>query len=185
MSEDRPETENGTGSREVQAVATWLTRASWFALGVTVGIAGTVVVNRVTSARGVRDARPRAGYESLPLADNSGVCQEFVAIASLRTTYADATATARRLSATLPAPLRPEHLRVVRAIAPGEHWTLAIDNQPGAGQLEEAQRVATIANQMAGTGLRWSALFYGARELYDAAGVLCFARQAAGADAGR
>ena len=43
MSEDRPETKNGAASREVQTVATWLTRASWFALGVTVGIAGTVI----------------------------------------------------------------------------------------------------------------------------------------------
>ncbi|MBL8683329.1 MAG: hypothetical protein JNK05_29445 [Myxococcales bacterium] len=185
MSEERPETPTAPAPKEVQAMASWLARATWFALGVTVGIAGTVAVNRATRTNAAIDPRPRAGYESLPLADNSGVCQEFVAIASLRTTYADASATARRLSATLPPPLRPEHLRVVRAIAPGEHWTLALDNQAGAGQLEEAQRVAAIANQMAGTGVRWTALFYGARELYDAAGVLCFARQSAGADAGR
>lgn len=185
MSEERPVTPSPPAPKEVQAMATWLARATWFALGAIVGIGATVAVTRATRSNATTDVRPRAGYESLPLADNSGVCQEFVAIASLRTTYADATATARRLSATLPAPLRAEHLRVVRAIAPGEHWTLALDNQAGAGQLDEAQRVADLANQMAGTGVRWTALFYGARELYDAAGVLCFARQAAGSDGGR
>jgi hypothetical protein len=186
MTDERPQPEETAppAPREVLAAAGWLARTTWFSLGVTVGVVAALVATRLTRAPRVETAQ-RAGYEALPLTDNSGVCQEFVAVASLRTTYADATATARRIAPTLPAPLRSEHLRVVRAIAPGEQWTLAIDNQPGAGTLEEAERVAQLANGMAGTGLRWSARFYGARELYEAAGVLCFARQSANSDGGR
>ncbi len=172
-------------AKEVLAAAGWLARAVWFALGVTVGIGGTTAVHRIHRPAQQPTTLHGNGFEALPLADNSGVCQEFVAIASLRTTYADATATARRIATTLPAPLRAEHLRVVRAIAPGEHWTLALDNQPGAGTLEQAQVVASLGNSMAGAGVRWTAIFYGARELFDSAGVLCMPRQAAGNDGGR
>jgi hypothetical protein len=170
--------------REIIAAAGVLARGVWFAVGVLVGIAATLVATRVG-----RSPRPepsaRGTYEALPLADNSGVCQEFVALSSLRTTYADALATARRIGPALPPPLQVEHLRVVRAIAPGEQWTLALDDQPGAGSLARAQQDADLANAMTGTGLRWRGVFYGARELFDAAGVLCMPRQGAGADGGR
>jgi hypothetical protein len=169
--------------REINAAASVLARSAWFALGVIIGIAATLVATRARAPR--PEASARATYEALPLADNSGVCQEFVALSSLRTTYADALATARRIATALPSPLRVEHLRVVRAIAPGEHWTLALDDQPGAGTLARAQQDADLANTMAGTGLRWQGIFYGARELFDAAGVLCMPRQGAGSDAGR
>lgn len=187
MSEPQPPSDSNVSPapREVLAAAGVLARALWFALGVTCGVAGTVAVYRASRPREPAQPAQSARFEALPLADNSGVCQEFVAIGSLRTTYADASATARRLAATLPAPLRAEHLRVVRAIAAGEHWTLALDNQPGAGTLEQARVVADLGNTMAGTGIRWTPIFYGARELFDSAGVLCLPRQAAGADGGR
>ncbi|MFO0558261.1 MAG: hypothetical protein U0269_09590 [Polyangiales bacterium] len=171
--------------REMLAAAGWLARGVWFVLGVTVGVGGTLVISRLNRAPTPPASARSNSFEALPLADNSGVCQEFVAIASLRTTYSDAMSTAQRIAPSLPSPLRPEHLRVVRAIAPGEHWTLALDNQPGAGTLEQAGVVAGLGNAMPGTGIRWSPIFYGARELFDAAGVLCMPRQAAGSDAGR
>ncbi len=187
MSNEEPSAESNVPPppREVLAAAGWLARATWFALGVTVGVGGSVLVQRNSQRQTAQQSARPNGFETLPLADNSGVCQEFVAIGSLRTTYADAMATARRIGATLPAPLRPEHVRVVRAIAPGEHWTVALDNQAGAGTLEAAATVAALGNAMAGTGIRWTPIFYGARELFDAAGVLCMPRQAAGGDGGR
>ncbi len=186
MSPERPlpESSEPPPPREVLAAAGWLARGTWFSLGVTVGIVATLVATRASRAPRA-DTVDRGTYEALPLADNSGVCQEFVAVASLRTTYTDALATARRIGPALPSPLRLEHLRVVRAIAPGEHWTLALDDQAGVGTLERAQQDATLANGMAGTGLRWQGVFYGARELYDAARVLCMPRQGAGGDGGR
>lgn len=170
--------------KEMLAAVGWLARGVWFVLGVTVGVGGTLAVSRYNRVAGPSPSMHTNSFEALPIADNSGVCQEYVAIASLRTTYADAMSTAQRIAPLLPDPLRPEHLRVVRAIAPGEQWTLALDTQPGAGTFEQAARVAAIGNAMPGTGLRWTPIFYGARELFDAAGVLCMPRQAAGSDAG-
>lgn len=157
----------------------WINRGVGFVLGTIIGVVVTLGATRTFSAR-QRVTPLRAGYEGLPLADNSGVCQEYVALATLRTTYTDALATARRLSTELPPPFRAEHLRVVRALAVGEVWTIAVDAQAGAGGIEMATQHATALNAIAGTGLRWTALFYGARELYDSAGVLCMPRQSAG-----
>lgn len=186
MSEERAEESNvPPPPKEMLAAAGWLARGVWFVLGVTVGVAGTLVITRLNRAPTPPASLRGNSFEALPLADNSGVCQEFVAIASLRTTYSDAMSTAQRIAPSLPPPLRAEHLRVVRAIAPGEHWTLALDNQPGAGTLEQAAVVASLGNSMPGTGVRWTPIFYGARELFDSAGVLCMPRQAAGSDGGR
>ena len=164
---------------ETAQTSQWINRGVGFVLGAIVGVVVTLAATRTFSAR-QRVTPLRAGYEGLPLADNSGVCQEYVALATLRTTYTDALATARRLSSSLPPPWRAEHLRVVRALAAGEVWTIAVDAQAGAGGIEIATQHAAALNAMAGTGLRWTALFYGARELYDSAGVLCMPRQSAG-----
>ncbi|MDP3276619.1 MAG: hypothetical protein Q8Q09_15585 [Deltaproteobacteria bacterium] len=177
-SDESTQPESSVMPQEVLGVATLLSRALWFALGVCLGVGATMLAMR-TRREPVSTPVSR-GYEALPITDNSGVCQEYVALASLRTSYADAAATARRIAPSLVAPLRAEHVRVVRAPAQGEHWTLAIDGQPGAGTLEIAQAHAQLANGIAGTGLRWSAIFYGARELFESAGVLCMPRQGAG-----
>jgi hypothetical protein len=169
-----------TSQHESLQTQLWINRSLAFVVGTLVGVLMTLAVSRVLTAR-QRPSVVRAGYEGLPLADNSGVCQEYVALAALQTTYTDAVATARRLSTLVQPPLRAEHFRVVRALVPGEHWTIALDGQAGAGSLEVAQQHAVVLNSMAGTGLRWTARFYGARELYDSAGVLCMPRQSAGA----
>jgi hypothetical protein len=165
------------GERELLGAVPPLARVGWFALGALV--ASTVALLLVTRpwarAAGSESAPP---YEIFPFADNAGVCQEYVALATLRTSHEDARATVQRLLPALPTGVRPDNLRIVRAFAPGDFWTIAVDTQPGAGELAQAAAVAEELNALAGTGLRFEATFYSSRRLYDTARVLCMPRQA-------
>jgi hypothetical protein len=167
------------GVGEVLRAVPLLGRVGWFALGALVG--GAVTLLAVLRPIGRSTSAERAPpYEGFPFADNAGVCQEHVALATLQTTQADAQAIAQRLAGSLPPDLRPSNLRVVRAFVPGELWTVAVDAEPGMGTPERAAQVAASLNTVAGTGLHFEPVFYSARRLYDTARVLCMPRAASG-----
>ena len=91
------------GLREVLWSLPALARVGWFALGALVATSATLVVVMRPWARGVREPERRLPYEGFPFADNAGVCQEYVALATLRTSHADAQAIAGRLATSVPA----------------------------------------------------------------------------------
>ena len=94
----------------------------------------------------------------------------------LRTSHGDAQNTLRHLIPSLPANVRPENLRVVRAFAAGDFWSVAVDTQPGAGNEAHARAVADAMNAIPGTGVRFESVFYSSRRLYETAHVLCMPR---------
>lgn len=177
--EDPPSegTSPGLLARNNSSALRVIARALWFALGALVATSVALVVLLRPFARHDAGQGAALPYETFPFANNAGVCQEFVALATeLRTSHTDAADTARRLAGSLPANVRAENVRVVRAFAQGDYWTLAVDTQPGTGDLETAARLATTMNAIPGTGIRFAGVFYSPRRLYDTAGVLCLPR---------
>lgn len=165
-----------SGLREMLTSVQLLGRIAWFALGALCATAVTLGALRGPwGRRGGEDSA--VPYEGFPFADNAGVCQEYVALATLRTSHADAQAITQRLVPALPPALHAENLRVVRAFAPGDFWTVAVDAQSGTGDQARATEVAGLMNSVAGTGLRFEPVFYASRRLYDTAHVLCMPRQ--------
>jgi hypothetical protein len=167
----------GNGLREVMNAVPVLARVTWFTLGALVATTVTLLAVLRPWAHAPESERAPP-YEGFPFADNAGVCQEYVALAALRTSHADAQSIVRRLATALPAIVRPDNLRVVRAFAPGDYWTIAVDAQPGAGDIARAGEVATAMNAIPGTGVRFEPVFYSSRHLYDTAHVLCMPRAA-------
>jgi hypothetical protein len=164
-----------TAVRDVFGAVSTLGRIGWFALGALVATTITLIaMTRPWAHR--RDNSPALPYEVFPFADNAGVCQEWVALASVQTSHDDAVAIVRRLAPQLPSTLRADNLRVVRAFAAGDWWTIAVDAQPGAGDAEGARTVANTMNGLPGTGMRFDATFYSSRRLYETARVLCMPR---------
>jgi hypothetical protein len=153
-----------------------LSRLAWFAFGAAVAttITALVLLKPWHRPRTNESALP---FETFPFADNAGVCQEWVAVANVQTSHADAVATVRRIAASLPGGIHAENLRVVRALAAGDYWTVAVDTQSGSGDEARARAVADEMNGIPGTGLRFAAVFYSSRQLYDTAHVLCMPRQ--------
>lgn len=171
-----PAVPSASGVREVLTAVPVLARIAWFALGVVLGTIVTLLalLRPWNRAKQNDTALP---YESFPFADNAGVCQEYVALARLRTSHEDARAIVQRLIPALPPSIRPENLRVVRAFARGDYWTIAVDAQTGAGDIARARQVASEMNAIAGTGLHFEPVFYSSRQLYETAQVLCMPRQ--------
>ena len=152
-----------------------LARIAWFAFGA--AVATTVVLLMLLKPwhrpRGGENALP---YETFPFADNAGVCQEWVALANVQTSHSDAVAIVRRITPSLPTDVHGDNLRVVRAFATGDYWTLAVDTQSGAGDEAHARTIATLLNGLPGAGLHFDPVFYSSRRLYDTARVLCMPR---------
>jgi hypothetical protein len=165
----------GNGLREVLGSLPALARVGWFSLGALVATAVTLLATLHPWSR-AREERALP-YEGFPFADNAGVCQEYVALATLQTSHEDARAFVRRLVPALPAGLRADNLRIVRAFVPGDYWTIAVDAQPGTGDQARAAAVAAEMNAIPGTGVRFEPVFYSSRRLYDTARVLCMPRQ--------
>lgn len=162
-------------AREVLSALPVLARVAWFALGALVATTLTVLAFLRPWSR-ARDAERAPPYEGFPFADNAGVCQEYVAMADVRTSIAGAQAIVRRLATQLPPTLRPDNFRVVRAFAEGDYWTVAVDAQPGAGDMQRAGAVAAELNAIPGTGVHFEPVFYSSRRLYETAHVLCMPR---------
>ena len=166
-------------TREVLFALPLFSRIAWFALGALIAMVLTLLAVLGPGSRS-RDSEHARPYETFPFADNSGVCQEWIALAQLQTSHADASNVARRIAPLLAAPLRAENLRVVRAFVSGDYWTLAVDAQAGTGDEAGARRIADAVNALPGTGLRFSPVFYSSRRLYDTTRVLCMPRPGEG-----
>lgn len=153
-----------------------LARLAWFAFGAAVATTLTtlVLLKPWHKPRNNENALP---FETFPFADNAGVCQEWVALANIQTSHADAVATVQRITPSLPPTVRGGNLRVVRAFASGDYWTVAVDTQSGAGDEAHARDLAAQLNGIPGAGLRFTPVFYSSRQLYDTAHVLCMPRQ--------
>ena len=165
-------------SREVFSAIPAVARAGWFAAGalVATAVALAVTLRPWTHSHQNDTSIP---YEVFPFADNAGVCQEWVALAGLETSHDDAMAIVRRLIPVLPLDVRANNLRIVRAFAAGDTWTIAVDAQAGTGDPTRAGQIAELMNALPGTGLHFTPVFYSSRHLYDTAGVLCMPRQSA------
>src|SRR5687767_8620180 len=88
-------------ARELLGALPTLARVGWFGLGALAATTVTLVVMLRPWAR-PREHERAPPYEGFPFADNAGVCQEHVALATLRTSHEDAQASARRLARVLP-----------------------------------------------------------------------------------
>lgn len=166
-------------------------RVAWLAIGLALGSGLTWLLTARPWVRngdgGANAGASSAPYEGLPFADNAGVCQEYVALGGVRVPHAEARALAARLGPALPPSLRADNVRVVRAFAAGESWTVAVDAQPGAGDMEGARRVSNELNATAAVTalpLRFEPVFYSTRRLYESAHVLCLPRDTVNAGAG-
>ena len=163
-------------AREVLGALPILSRVVWFALGALLATLVTLLAVAKPWAR-TRQNDVALPYEIFPFTDNAGVCQEYVAIASVQSSHEEAIATVRRVTPLLPAGVRADNLRIVRAFASGDRWTIAVDAQSGSGDLQRATAVAAEMNAVAAMGMRFEPMFYSARRLYDTAGLLCMPRQ--------
>ncbi len=161
---------------EILGALPMLARLAWFAAGAVVAAAVTFLSFTHPWSRPRTDDRALP-YEGFPFADNAGVCQEWVALgSSLRTSHADARAIVQRFISALPAGVRAENFRVVRAFAPGDFWTIAVDTQTGGGDEAHARDIAVALSALPGTGVRFEPTFYSSRRLYETAHVLCMPR---------
>src|SRR4051812_17776924 len=82
------------GVRDVLSAVAPLARAGWFALGCLVATTVTLAVVLRPWSRARHQDEASLPYETFPFADNAGVCQEYVALATVRTSHVDATAIA-------------------------------------------------------------------------------------------
>ncbi|MEI8256439.1 MAG: hypothetical protein WCJ30_12265 [Deltaproteobacteria bacterium] len=163
------------GAKEISGAVPALERLGRFSLGPAAATATTLLA-LLRPWRHERTAERALPYETFPFADNAGVCQEWVAMSSLQTSHEDAVATVRRITPSLPADVHADNLRIVRAFAPGDYWSVAVDAQPGAGDEARARAVAALMNALPGEGLRFEPVYYSSRRLYDTAHVLCMPR---------
>lgn len=163
------------GAKEIFGALPMLARLGWFAFGA--AVATTFTLLALLRPWHHEHASERAlPYETFPFADNAGVCQEWVAMSSLQTSHADAVAIVRRITSLLPSTVHADNLRIVRAFAPGDYWSVAVDAQAGVGDESTARAVTLTMNGLPGEGLRFQPVFYGSRRLYDTAHVLCMPR---------
>lgn len=169
-------TSSSSAVRDLVGAVPILARIGWFAFGAAIATTVTLLV-LLRPWRHPHANESVLPYETFPFADNAGVCQEWVALASLQTSHEDAVATVRRITPSLPTTLHADNLRIVRAFSAGDYWTVAVDSQPGAGDEAHAREVANQMNiALPGAGIRFEATYYSSRRLYDTARVLCMPR---------